>query len=435
MKSKIDKTVKKFNLLNENDTVLIALSGGADSICLAHYLLSVKDELHLNLMAAHVEHGIRGKESLDDADFVKDFCSANNLPLHLIHIDAVKEAAEHSMGVEEYSRKLRYEFFDSIECDKIATAHNLSDNIETFLFRLARGTSLKGACGIPPVRGKIIRPLIEVSSSEIREYLDEKSIPYRVDSTNSDNDYSRNFIRNKLIPQFKLLNSEFEKNAANFLRSVNENEAFVESHISTLYDNVCKDNIILISEIINLSTAVKKRIISRWLSENEFKVDEYRITKVLALCDKNSRFQLKGDCYAVSANGQIRIAYFKENQSECTFIVDKTVLSVKDFLNKCEFKDKKFDFLCDCDKIVGNVCVRVRKEGDCISPQGRNGKKTLKKLFNELHIPPEIRYKVPVITDDCGVIGVYGYTVDKRVSVDDKTENILILNIRTEDSI
>ena len=91
--------------------------------------------------------------------------------------------------------------------------------------------------------------------------------------------------------------------------------------------------------------------------------------------------------------------------------------------------------MCDCDKIVGNVCVRVRKEGDCISPQGRNGKKTLKKLFNELHIPPEKRYKVPVITDDCGVIGVYGYTVDKRVSVDDKTENILILNIRTEDSI
>lgn len=435
MKSKIDETVKKFNLLNENDTVLIALSGGADSICLANYLIGIKDKLNLNLIAAHVEHGIRGKESLEDAEFVEKFCFDNNLPLKIIHINAVEESAECSMGVEEYSRKRRYEFFNSIECDKIATAHNLSDNIETFLFRLARGTSLKGACGIPAVRGKIIRPLIEVSSSEIRDYLDENSIPYRVDSTNADNDYSRNFIRNVLVPQFKILNGEFEKNAANFIKSVNENEVFVESHIAAIFHNVCKDNVISISEIMHLSQAERKRIVFRWLTENGFKVDEYRIMKVLSLCDKNSRFQLNGDLYAVSANGKIRVADFGKNNKNYCFEVNKTILNVKDFLSKCEFKNKKFDFFCDCDKIVGNIYVRVREQGDSISPKGRNGKKSLKKLFNELHIPPEKRYNIPVIADDCGVIGVYGYTVDKRVSVDDKTKKVLILNIRTEDSI
>ncbi|MCD7872117.1 MAG: tRNA lysidine(34) synthetase TilS, partial [Clostridiales bacterium] len=227
MNDKVNGTVSKFNLLSEGDTVMIAFSGGADSVFLCEYLQSVKDKFKLSLKAVHVEHGIRGKESLRDCEFASEYCAKNNIECLVFHINAVEEAKAAGLGIEEYSRNKRYEIFDSISCDKIATAHSLSDNIETVLFRLARGTSLKGLCGIPPKRGKIIRPLIEITSYEIREYLKKHNIPFCVDSTNFDNNYSRNYIRNKIIPEFKNINSEFENNVSRLIENIRENQEFL----------------------------------------------------------------------------------------------------------------------------------------------------------------------------------------------------------------
>lgn len=433
MITKILNTVKKYDMISKGDSVLIALSGGADSVLLACFFLQIKEQYSLKLTAAHVEHGIRGKESIDDADFCKKFCKENGIDFKIIHIDAPAEAKKRKMGVEEYSRKVRYDFFDTIECDKIATAHNLSDNIETMIFRCARGTSLKGLCGIPAVRGKIIRPLIEMSSSEIRNYLNDKNIPYRIDSTNSDNAYSRNYIRNEIIPRLKTLNSEFETHAANMISSLQNDEEFLEEHTDKIYADICSENKISVADLAKLSLSEINRIIAKWLKENKLPVNENTISGVLRLTEKNSRFQITGNIYAVSSGGCIRLADMAQNDSEICFKVSKNIVSVNEFLNKCEFNNKKFDFYCDCDKIVGNVIVRSRKEGDTISPNGRNCTKSLKKLFNELHIPPETRNRIPVIADELGVIGIAGVTVSKRAAVDDSTENILILNIRTED--
>ena len=435
MITEILNTVKKFNMISKGDSVLIALSGGADSVMLALFLIKIREQYSLKLTAAHVEHGIRGKESLEDAAFCEKFCKENGIDFKVMHIDAPAEAKKHKMGVEEYSRKARYDFFKTFECDKIATAHNLSDNIETMLFRCARGTSLKGLCAIPAKRGKIIRPLIEISSQEIRNYLNDKNIPYRTDSTNSDNNYSRNYIRNEIIPRLKILNSEFESHAAHLISSLQDDEDFIEKHINEIYNDYCIDNKISVSGIKSLSQSEKSRIIAKWLNENNLPVNDNDISGILVLQEKNSRFQISRGIYAVSAAGFIRLVYTQSENAEICFKVTKSVVSVKDFLNKCEFNNKKFDFYCDCDKIVGNVVVRSRKEGDSISPKGRKCSKSLKKLFNELHIPPETRNRIPVIADDSGVIGIAKIAVSQRTAVDGNTKNVLILNIRTEDKI
>ena len=153
---------------------------------LLNYLISVKSKFDIRIIVANVEHGIRGAESKNDTEFVRRFCEKNSVEFHCLEIDAVGGAKRAGIGVEEYSRNVRYEFFNSLGGTKIATAHNLSDNVETVIFRLARGTSLNGCRGIPPVRDNIIRPLIECSSDEIRSYCSENGIDFVVDSTNFD---------------------------------------------------------------------------------------------------------------------------------------------------------------------------------------------------------------------------------------------------------
>lgn len=148
------------------------------------YLLKRQKQYNLRILVANVEHGIRGEESLSDTEFVKKFCKKNNVQFKSLSVNAPKEAKALSMGVEEYSRKIRYEFFSSFSPDKIATAHNLSDNVETFIFRAVRGTSPRGLASISPVRDNIIRPLIEISSAEIRDFCNQNGIRYRIDSTN-----------------------------------------------------------------------------------------------------------------------------------------------------------------------------------------------------------------------------------------------------------
>ena len=434
MKNKINQTVKKYNLLSKGDTVLIAFSGGADSVMLSEYLLSVKEEYSLTLKAAHIEHGIRGEESLNDCRFVKEYCNKNGIELGVLHISAIQEAEKAGMGVEEYSRNKRYEYFSTVDCDKIDTAHNLSDNAETLLFRLARGTSLKGACSIPPARDKIIRPLIELTSKEIRDYLDENSIKYCVDSTNACNDYSRNFIRNVIIPEFQRLNPDFENAVSRFISSISADEIYLEKHIEEIYNIACESNMLKKDRLLNLTECEQKRIISRWLSNNNLPCDFNRIEGIYSLITCNSKFQIMGSIFAVSNKDLIRIADISKKSQTVKFKAEKITVCVNDFLNKCEFSAKQFDFYCDYDKIIGSVQVRCRQSEDSISPLGRSCTKTLKKLFNELQIPIEERSSVPVITDDKGVIGVYGYCTDKRVAVDGNTKTVLILKVSAEDN-
>lgn len=416
----IENTIKKYDMLSSGDKVLVAVSGGADSMLLLNFLISVRDKYGITLAAAHVEHGIRGEDSVKDAEFVEDFCRSHNVEFHLLSINAPEEAKEYKMGVEEYSRKRRYEFFNSIECDKIATAHNLTDNVETALFRLARGSGLKGMCGIPPVRDKIIRPLIDVSSAEIREYCNKQNISYRTDVTNLDNDYSRNYIRNEIIPSFAEISGDFINNAAAFISDAREDMSFIEKSAEKAYLKCCDNGRLRKSDTKVLDISVAKRVLLKYFSDYNVTLDRVHLNSILCLLDKSGRVQIKGDIFAVADGEFLRFADFSKK--------DKSFKYATQILKFSEFDNKSVDFYCDCDKIIGKVTVRSRIAGDTINPAGRGCSKSLKKLYNEMKIPPELRESVSVVADEQGVIGVIGYCVDERVKTCRDTKNIFCLS-------
>lgn len=425
MNNKVLKTVKKYNMLSKGDRVLIGVSGGADSIALLEFFVSVKEKYDLDICVAHIEHGIRGEDSVNDAEFVENYCKKLGVNFYLKTIDAPNLAKKAKMGVEEYSRMARYDFFNTIECDKIATAHNLTDNIETLLFRLARGTGLKGACSIPAVRGKIIRPFIEVSSGEIRKWCNDNNIPYRVDCTNSDSAYSRNLIRLEILPLFEKLNANYQDNIENFISDVNEDYAFIDDYVKSIYPKIVKNNEIDLPKLNELNLSIKKRILIMFFDENGYSLNRIHLQSVIDITLKSGKTQIKENVFAISAKGKIRIAKFNDLNKKDEFVTK--------ILNIDEFKDKNIDFYCDCDKIVGNIIIRAKQAGDRIKPAGRNVSKTLKKLFNESAYPIEKRDKKIVVCDDFGIVGVIGLCADERVKVDCNTAKILTIKLPSED--
>ena len=412
-------------MLSRGDRVLIGVSGGADSIALLEFFVSVKEKYDLDICVAHIEHGIRGEDSVNDAEFVKNYCKKLGVNFYLKTIDAPNLAKKAKMGVEEYSRMARYDFFNTIECDKIATAHNLTDNIETLLFRLARGTGLKGACSIPAVRGKIIRPFIEVSSGEIRKWCNDNNIPYRVDCTNSDSAYSRNLIRLEILPLFEKLNANYQDNIENFISDVNEDYAFIDDYVKNIYPKIVKNNEIDLPKLNELDLSIKKRILIMFFDENGYSLNRIHLQSVIDITLKSGKSQIKENVFAISAKGKIRIAKFNDLNKKDEFVTK--------ILNIDEFKDKNIDFYCDCDKIVGNIIIRAKQAGDRIKPAGRNVSKTLKKLFNESAYPIEKRDKKIVVCDDFGIVGVIGLCADERVKVDCNTAKILTIKLPSED--
>lgn len=425
MNNKVLKTVKKYNMLSRGDRVLIGVSGGADSIALLEFFVSFKEKYDLDICVAHIEHGIRGEDSVNDAEFVKNYCKKLGVNFYLKTIDAPNLAKKAKMGVEEYSRMARYDFFNTIECDKIATAHNLTDNIETLLFRLARGTGLKGACSIPAVRGKIIRPFIEVSSGEIRKWCNDNNIPYRVDCTNSDSAYSRNLIRLEILPLFEKLNANYQDNIKNFISDVNEDYAFIDDYVKSIYPKIVKNNEIDLPKLNELDLSIKKRILIMFFDENGYSLNRIHLQSVIDITLKSGKTQIKENVFAISAKGKIRLAKFNDLNKKDEFVTK--------ILNIDEFKDKNIDFYCDCDKIVGNIIIRAKQPGDRIKPAGRNVSKTLKKLFNESAYPIEKRDKKIVVCDDFGIVGVIGLCADERVKVDCNTAKILTIKLPSED--
>lgn len=244
MKQKILQTIKKFNLIENGDSIVIGVSGGPDSICLLNLLNEIKNALNFKIYVAHINHMIR-KEADEETEYVKQFCEKLGIEYFVKKIDVIKQAKELKKGTEEVGRKIRYEFFNEIlektSSNKIATAHNNNDKVETIIMNILRGSSISGLKGIEPIRdNKYIRPLIETSREEIEKYCIDNNLNPKIDQSNSENIYTRNKVRNVVIPYIK---QEFNPN---ILKTINrlsevatEENEYLNKITQEIFNNIC----------------------------------------------------------------------------------------------------------------------------------------------------------------------------------------------------
>ena len=261
MIDKIIGVIEQFDMIKRGDHIVIGLSGGADSICLAHILMRLKNRYALELTAVHLNHNIRTEGAVHDMNFVRDFCEDHRLPLRIFSADVKAIAKENSLTLEEAGRQQRYLAFESIGADKIAVAHNLNDNAETMLMRLCRGTGLKGMGGILPVRGNIIRPLIMTSRADIEKYCKENELDYCIDETNLTTDYTRNKIRHQILPLFEQINpNTMESLGKNAFLFRQEND-YIETMAQRAYSECSKGNSLIISKINTIEKPLLYRVL------------------------------------------------------------------------------------------------------------------------------------------------------------------------------
>lgn len=442
MINKVKATVNRERLIPDGSTVIVALSGGSDSMALLYSLNILKSEYNFNLRAAHVNHCLRGSEADKDEEFVIRKCRELSVPLDVLKVDIAKEAAEKGEGLEECGRRIRYEFFDSLGDDNIvATAHNLSDRIETFLFNFARGSALRGLCSIPVRRNNIIRPLIDCTKTEIIDFCYLNRIEYVIDNTNTDVKYNRNRIRHNVIPELFEVNGSFEQVAARCISSVNEDEAYLSCLADGLVKESNRENGYDSTVLSNAPVSLKKRAIVR-ICETEVNItpEQKFLPLIIGILTKGGSVQING---GVTVRVRKGILYFPSEPAEfesvelrngAVFgekIIETEIVNIKEINNLQNISKHGLDFFVDCDKIIGRAIIRSRMSGDKINLRSRNCSKTLKKLFNELSVPPEIRNSLAVIADDAGIIAVEGVGCDSRTCVSENTQNVLKIKIKS----
>ena len=247
MKQKVIETIRKYNLIEDGDKIVLGVSGGPDSISMLNILKQIKDEQikDFEIYVAHINHMIR-EEAIDDEKYVEDYCNRNNIKCYIKRIDVIKIANDKKIGTEEAGRNVRYDFFEEIMkktgSNKIAIAHNKNDKIETIIMHLLRGSGLSGLKGIEPIRDhKFIRPLIECERDEIEKYCEDNKLNPRIDKTNFENEYTRNKIRNIVIPYIK---QEFNPNIIQTLSRLSdvaiEETEYIDSQTKKVYQQILK---------------------------------------------------------------------------------------------------------------------------------------------------------------------------------------------------
>ena len=300
LKEKVLDTINKNHLIEKGDYIIVGVSGGPDSTCLLHILSELQEELQFTMCVAHINHGIR-KEAKIDEEYVKDLSSKYNLKCYVKEVKIEEIAKKEKLGTEEAGRKIRYEFFEEIrkkeKATKIATAHTKNDSVETTLFNLLRGSGLSGLKGITPIREDIfIRPLIDCTKEEIIEYCKEKKLEPRIDKTNFENIYTRNKIRNSLIPY---LEKEFNPNIIETISRMSEilyeEDKYIQTKVEKAYKDILinetKDEIILdLKKFNNLDLVIKNRIVLYTINVlfgTSSGIQKNHIEDILKLCGNN----------------------------------------------------------------------------------------------------------------------------------------------------
>lgn len=447
----VKKTNAIYNMFSGGDKVLVGLSGGPDSVCLLYILKG----LGLKLYIAHLNHGLRAMESDRDQRFCEELGKRLGIPVYTKKIKVKKS--------EEACRNARYRFLEEtakrVGAEKIAMGHNADDQAETVLMRLLRGAGVKGLSGIPPVRGLIVRPLINVWRSEILDYLRKRKIPYRIDSTNLKTDFFRNRIRHELIPFL----ATYNPNIKNILRNTGRNMAVMNQYLEqelvrrtaqgmglNLSSSHITDIMALAGEkagskSICLPKGIKviKEYDRLFFSKGRFEASDFEKNLMLQgekefLKEKRS-FSFKPEGASLERKGETAKRHAGETfgfpheylelpipgkvriPSSNTFITSRLCKKPK------KIPRKSFEVMLDYDKISHPLIVRNRMPGDVFQPIGLNGKKTLKDIFIDEKIPKRVRDRIPLVVSGKDICWIPGYRISENFKIGPETKRVVKL--------
>lgn len=461
LKMSLINQIAKEKLFNKNDKVIVATSGGADSMALLvllNGLAIAKIGLNLKIVAVHVQHHIRGKEAEKDALFVENFCKSKEVPFYRVDVDAPFLAKKAKISLEDAARKLRYNALEEIRVKEganfIVTAHHKDDQAETVLLNLLRGAGAKGLRGMQVKNGYIVRPILFMSRAKIEEFCKKEKINYCFDSTNDDITYKRNKIRKVLLPLLEEFNPQIKDNLVHTAKLLAEDEEcltnMAKGFVEKNYKKVNDESILDLKEFDLLDKAIASRVIKLVLYKNKLKamINRKHIEAVLKLIKaKETGKRLDLPSLQVSyVYGKLRILNSmakKDNNSlfKKTKFNNMLVFAKKDLanlelvikrVNSCGSNPNCLYYPCE---LAREISLRTRKPGDYFRPEGGRGRKKLKGFFIDEKIPREIRDKIPLVVCGNEVLWVLGYKKATWEFKDKSYENFWEVSIKCKTMI
>ncbi|MDR1927930.1 MAG: tRNA lysidine(34) synthetase TilS [Oscillospiraceae bacterium] len=404
-----EETARRYGMLLPGGTVVAALSGGADSVALLHWLCSKREALGLRLTAAHLNHCLRAGASEADEAFCRDYCAALGVPLVVERADVAALAKEQRRGVEEAGRNARYAFFARVAlaqgcAARVALAHTLSDRTETLLLNLRRGAALRGLCSIPPLRLPYVRPLIACTREQVETYCAAHRLEYCVDGSNFDTRYCRNFVRHEIMPRL-------HPNAASLrglFQALEADQAYLEEQAGRLYDAAQTQPDLLFSA----PEALRGRVLRRMLAEGGREPTRRRIWALEQRLKGKSRAEIS------LREASKRVVLERIERGDPNF-TEYSQHFHKGGLANC----------LDCDTINGDLSIGQRQEGDRMRLCNGAGTKSFKKLCQERGISPEKREALTVLRDEGGMIWLEGLGCAHRCRVTERTDTILRIHL------
>ncbi len=413
--------------------VLVGFSGGADSVMLLLLLLQIKGTVcDFPITAVHINHMIRGDEAERDERFSEELCRNLGVRFSSVRIDVPSISKKDGVGLEEAARNARYGAFDKIiasddDLFAVAVAHNATDNLETVLFNMMRGTGLAGMAGIPPVRDNIVRPLIYSSKQDITAALDEAGIAYVVDSTNADVDYSRNYIRKEIIPRLSALNADPSAMAARMCKNLREDNEYICGVAERFLVENTHEGKITCCALASIPKSIFYRVLIKMVESFTDVMPQYVHVEAIyeLLSGANFYYSLPGKIRFICENGlcyigndisEVASAYcasihkgVNEIPGYSTVVIVDDDNTFKSYLNIYKIS---IQAQIHSDIIDNGLSVRNRQDGDSYIYGGMTRK--LKKLFNDRKIPPSLRQHVPVVSDNEGIVWIPGFGVCDR---------------------
>ena len=452
------------SMVQKEDIIIAGVSGGPDSICLLCVLAELRESFGYELAAVHVNHLLRGEDAYRDERFVIDFCEGMHVPLDVVRVDVSAYASEHHLSPEEAGREVRRQAFDGAMRryggNKIALAHHMNDNAETVLFHLARGTGVKGAAGILPVSGRYIRPMLCLKREEIECYLKEKEIESCLDKTNLENIYTRNKIRNEMIPYFeKNINARTVEHLYEFTEQMRELGAFVDelaqeriSQVVTVRDN---GYVIRIPELEKTAPVLRPYLIRKVIAKaagREKDIEAVHLRDVEELMQKQSgrRIDLPYGLTACRQYDEILITGKEKPESVQPVILSEkgegagnihrtitvpgmeVTIDIRMFdreKNRAAFEERPYTKWFDYDIIQNDVVLRTRQPGDSITINDCGQTQKLKKYFINHKIPEAERDQVLLVADGSQIMWIAGYRQSRKYQITDATQRVLEIKI------